>query len=208
MDKFTMQEEAYKRGHEDGVKAGYAAGLEASGIAPIQWRDADTVPLKPEFGTDYLVLTSIIDPTDGEKSIHPCAKIYHPFTYDDAEMKPNIAFWCPVTMPGAPAEPVYQTAPSRPHAAEDDGSTRADILYAAERAVCGDREQQYGSPEDNFGLIGQLWTIYTGTMITAADVAMMMGLFKIARIKTGVGTRDSYVDLAGYAACGAEIALK
>lgn len=216
MDKYTAQEEAYKRGHEDGAaagaaesySAGFADGLKASGIAPIQWRDADDVPLRPEFGTDYLVLTSIIDPHDGERSINPCAKIYHPFTYDDAEMKPNIAFWCPVTMPGAPAEPVYQTAPSRPAAAGDDGSTRADILHAAERAVCGDREKQYGSPEDNFGLIGKLWTIYTGTMITAEDVAMMMGLFKIARIKTGVGTRDSYVDLAGYAACGAEIALK
>jgi len=32
----------------------------------------------------------------------------------------------------------------------------------------------------------------------------MMALLKVARIKAG-GTDDSFVDLAGYAACGAEI---
>lgn len=40
------------------------------------------------------------------------------------------------------------------------------------------------------------------------DVAMMMALLKIARIRTGTATNDSYVDLAGYAACGAEINSK
>jgi len=35
---------------------------------------------------------------------------------------------------------------------------------------------------------------------------MMMALLKIARIRTGTATEDSFVDLAGYAACGAEIA--
>ena len=38
------------------------------------------------------------------------------------------------------------------------------------------------------------------------DVAMMMALLKIARIQSGTGTDDSFVDLAGYAACGGEIA--
>lgn len=35
---------------------------------------------------------------------------------------------------------------------------------------------------------------------------MMMSLLKIARIKSGGGTGDSFVDLAGYAACGGELA--
>lgn len=34
---------------------------------------------------------------------------------------------------------------------------------------------------------------------------MMMCLLKVARIRSGGGTGDSFVDLAGYAACGAEI---
>ena len=37
------------------------------------------------------------------------------------------------------------------------------------------------------------------------DVAMMMALLKVARIKSGGGTVDSFVDLAGYAACGGEL---
>lgn len=50
-----------------------------------------------------------------------------------------------------------------------------------------------------------MWTAYTGTKITPLDVAMMMCLLKIARIKNGGGSGDSFVDLAGYAACGGEI---
>lgn len=41
--------------------------------------------------------------------------------------------------------------------------------------------------------------------ITAKDVAAMMGLLKVARIATG-NKADSFVDLAGYAACAGEIA--
>lgn len=33
---------------------------------------------------------------------------------------------------------------------------RSEILEAARRCVCGEREQDYGTPEDSFGLIGQL----------------------------------------------------
>lgn len=37
---------------------------------------------------------------------------------------------------------------------------------------------------------------------------MMMALLKVARIRSGTGTEDSFVDLAGYAACGGEIATE
>lgn len=82
---------------------------------------------------------------------------------------------------------------------------RADILRAAEKCVCGQREQDYGSPENNFKTIAGLWTAYKGVQFTPNDVAMMMALLKIARIQSGTGTADSFVDLAGYAACGGEI---
>ena len=83
--------------------------------------------------------------------------------------------------------------------------TRAEILDAAKKCVCGQREQDYGTPESNFQLIANLWRMYLGVDITPTDVAMMMALMKIARIKNGGGTGDSFVDLAGYAACGGEI---
>ena len=84
--------------------------------------------------------------------------------------------------------------------------TRAEILDTAKRIVIGDREQQYGSPEDNFATIAYYWTTYLGREIVSHDVAMMMVLLKVARIQSGQVKADNYVDLAGYAACAAEIA--
>ena len=83
--------------------------------------------------------------------------------------------------------------------------TRESILNRAMECVCGEREQDYGSPEDSFGKIAELWSVHLGTEITAEDVAVMMALLKLARIGTGVATDDSWVDVAGYAACGGEI---
>lgn len=93
----------------------------------------------------------------------------------------------------------------------DKASTRADILEQAKECVCGHREQDYGTPESNFQLIADLWNGYLGFLdhpqdqIRATDVAMLMALMKIARIRNGGGSGDSFVDLAGYAACGGEI---
>lgn len=83
--------------------------------------------------------------------------------------------------------------------------TRKETLENALKCVCGERQDQYGSPEDNFERISRLWTAYLGYKVTPVDVSMMMALLKIARIKTGTATDDSFVDLAGYAACGAEL---
>ena len=99
------------------------------------------------------------------------------------------------------------TGTSTDHIAEPRKKvSRADILDCARIAVTGAREQQYGKPEDNFAIIAKLWSAYKGDSFTQLDVAMMMSLVKIARIKTGVGTVDSFVELAGYAACAGEIA--
>ncbi len=82
---------------------------------------------------------------------------------------------------------------------------RKEILNRANEIVNGKREDEYGSPEDNFKTIAEFWSTYLGYPVTAADVAAMMALLKIARIGTGTATDDSWVDLAGYAACGGEI---
>lgn len=84
---------------------------------------------------------------------------------------------------------------------------REQILDEAKKCVCGKREQDYGSPEDNFKIIADLWNVYLGLEngINSVDVAMMMALLKIARIANGGGTGDSFVDLAGYAACAGEL---
>jgi hypothetical protein len=42
-------------------------------------------------------------------------------------------------------------------------------------------------------------------ILKPADVAQMMALMKIARLENDPSHLDSWTDLAGYAACGAEI---
>lgn len=81
---------------------------------------------------------------------------------------------------------------------------RKEILETAIKTVCEDRQDQYGDPEDNFNVISDLWGTYLDIPITGQDVAMMMALLKIARIRNGQHKDDNYVDLAGYAACAAE----
>ena len=95
--------------------------------------------------------------------------------------------------------------------------TRAEILDSAKKCVCEDRNGQYGEPEDSFKNIAAYWEIYlrhncvssgADICVTPADVAMMMCLFKIARIETAEKpSLDSYVDAAGYIACGGGIEL-
>ena len=92
--------------------------------------------------------------------------------------------------------------------------TRKETLDTAAKCVCGDREQDYGSPENNFRTIAEFWGTYikvkcvspdADVAILPEDVAAMLALLKIARISSGHAKEDNWVDLAGYAACGCEI---
>ena len=85
---------------------------------------------------------------------------------------------------------------------------RKEILEHAMKCVCGDREQDYGSPENNFQRIATFWSDYLEEEISSKDVAVMLALLKIARIASGHAKEDNWVDLAGYAACGGEIESK
>ena len=84
--------------------------------------------------------------------------------------------------------------------------TRKECLDEAAKCVLQDRACEYGGMEDNFGRIANLWSVYLGTKVYPVDVAMCMALLKIARIRGNKGHADSFTDLAGYAACGAECA--
>ena len=83
---------------------------------------------------------------------------------------------------------------------------RAAILDTAKTYVTKDRAAAHGDAESNFAMIGALWSADLGVTIRAADVARLMVLFKAARIKANPGNPDSWIDAAGYAACGGEIA--
>lgn len=82
---------------------------------------------------------------------------------------------------------------------------REDCLRLANECVNGAREYDYGTPEDNFDKIAELWSVYLDYPVLKGDVANMMMLLKIARARTGKGTDDCYVDIAGYASCAYEL---
>tara|TARA_R110000796_G_scaffold148035_1_gene264902 strand:+ start:170 stop:463 length:294 start_codon:yes stop_codon:yes gene_type:complete len=86
----------------------------------------------------------------------------------------------------------------------DNGSTRSEVLDTAKQLITGDRARQYGSAEDNFRCIASMWTAYTGARINASDVANMMALLKIARLRNG-SHEDSSVDGCGYLALAHEL---
>lgn len=100
-------------------------------------------------------------------------------------------------------------------------SKKAAMLDKAKEAVA-DRGLNYGKPEDNFLRIARLWNAHlvnAGLLdvsvladddkgVTPVDVALMMGLMKAARLSNQPAHEDSWIDIAGYAACGAEIACK
>lgn len=83
---------------------------------------------------------------------------------------------------------------------------RQEVLDKAAVCVNVDRQNTYGKPEDNFARIAAMWEAYLGTPITSAQVAVCMILTKVARLNTSIQHADNWVDIAGYAACGAEIA--
>lgn len=84
--------------------------------------------------------------------------------------------------------------------------TRADILDTAKEYVTRDRAATHGDAEDTFASIASLWSAYLGEEIGVTDVSLMMCLLKMARLKGNPPHLDSWIDIAGYAACGGEIA--
>ena len=84
--------------------------------------------------------------------------------------------------------------------------TRADVLDTAKDYVTKDRAAEHGDMETNFSTIAQYWSVHLDAQITPTDVAVMMNLLKVARIKSNPKSKDNWVDGAGYMACGGEIA--
>ena len=88
---------------------------------------------------------------------------------------------------------------------------REEVLEAARKCVCGDREKSYGSPERSFECIAGMWTAYlkqrgVTAAITPWDVAWMMVLLKASRAAGNTSYIDGCIDAAGYAACAGESA--
>lgn len=83
--------------------------------------------------------------------------------------------------------------------------TRDEILRTAAQYVTQDRASTHGDAERNFQRIAEMWSAYLGVPVDSVDVASMMVLLKLARIKNNPQHLDNWVDVAGYAACGGEL---
>ena len=86
---------------------------------------------------------------------------------------------------------------------------RRQLLEDAADIVTGGRAQVYGGPEDNFARIASLQEVYLTLVLEARpepilphDVAILNILQKVARLVESPNHRDSWLDIAGYAACG------
>lgn len=86
----------------------------------------------------------------------------------------------------------------------------AEVLTKALELTGGDRAKTHGDKRRNHQNIADLWNAYFGhnkprlLPFTAQDVAIMMCLLKIARMKSGTFNLDNFIDLAGYAGVAAE----
>jgi hypothetical protein len=92
---------------------------------------------------------------------------------------------------------------------EQDKSHRAELLDEARQLVTSDRNNSYGPPHQDFQRTAAAANGYGysgpgGRPLEAHDIAILVSLVKISRLMWTPGKRDSWVDIAGYAACGYE----
>lgn len=104
---------------------------------------------------------------------------------------------------------------------------RSRVLRTANDLVNGDRNAQYGEPNADFQRTAMFWNEYLCgvaerkmqnaseqelenlldtlcCLIDSHDIAWMMILMKASRSTVSPTKEDHYVDVAGYAACGAD----
>jgi hypothetical protein len=79
-----------------------------------------------------------------------------------------------------------------------------ETLKRADEIINGERQDDYGSPEDSFGIIAAFWELHLNYRkpgsLRADDIAIMMSLFKHARMYGQKWAKDNAVDACGYLA--------
>jgi hypothetical protein len=114
-------------------------------------------------------------------------------------------------------------ATTPPKSAAEVARNKTDVLNEALKTVA-DRGASYGTVEENFNRIAARWTAHVRNRydnprsgiaplsafpaFDAFDVAIMMADVKLARLELDPTHHDSWVDVAGYAGCGGELAAE
>lgn len=101
--------------------------------------------------------------------------------------------------------PPEDDAPAVSHRSERSprGANRSELLALAAEATGSD--DRHGGPAAGLTRIAELWSVLLGLPVGAAQVAQCMIALKLARLVHNPAHLDSWVDVAGYAACGAEV---
>lgn len=93
---------------------------------------------------------------------------------------------------------------------EDRYTRREEILDGARDAVMKARNNSYGPPTQDFdrtaGILNSLGVTVNGQPVQSHHVAVIQIAVKLSRIAWSPGHKDSWLDIAGYAACGYECA--
>jgi hypothetical protein len=82
---------------------------------------------------------------------------------------------------------------------------RGSVLDRAKALITGERAKEHGEASDTFSKIAERWSSRLGCTVTSKDVALMMIDVKLVRSQQNPNVEDNYVDIAGYAALGAEL---
>jgi len=87
-------------------------------------------------------------------------------------------------------------------------NNRTSILAEADMLVNGDRNIDYGDPIDDFRRTADMWSAYLNVPLKPHDVAVLMTMLKLSRIKWSPNKRDHWADAGGYIACGFDCTLR
>lgn len=87
-------------------------------------------------------------------------------------------------------------------------SARDYVLYEARRLINGDRAEVYGDAATEFQKVALAWSAVFGWQVTPEQVPQAMVLLKMIRLQNRPTHVDSWIDMAGYTALGADTALR
>lgn len=107
-----------------------------------------------------------------------------------------------VPLDTAPSE--MEPAQSGPASTEREQTGKSatgsqNILLEAYEITGGDRQNDYGTPEENWGRISRIASAMCEMDLSPEVCTKVLIACKLARMITSPKKRDNYVDLAGYA---------
>ena len=99
---------------------------------------------------------------------------------------------------------------TEPDQTEPDPLTiREQLLQDVSKIITGDRNREYGEPDQNIGRTYEMLRAYLGTRsgleLEPEDVCAFAIILKLGRLSHDSSKRDTWMDIAGYAACAGDV---